>query len=85
MLHRDDLAADKVLAMWGRGEPRDYLDVFALPGLYGDEELFALASRKDSGLAVGTFVSRSVRSSGSAPKTGKTQRFRPGRPRVCVT
>ncbi len=56
MLPRDDLAADKVLAMSGRGEPRDCLDVFALLGLCGDEELFALASRKDSGLAVGTFV-----------------------------
>jgi hypothetical protein len=44
VLHRDDLAADKVLAMWGRGEPRDFLDV------YEDRQLFHLAASKDRGL-----------------------------------
>lgn len=47
VLHRDDLAADKVLAMWDRGEPRDYIDVTALLGVYGARELFALAAAKD--------------------------------------
>lgn len=50
VLHRDDLAADKVLAMWDRGEPRDYLDVAALLAVYGQDELFGLAAAKDAGL-----------------------------------
>ncbi len=41
VLLQDDLAADKVLAMWGRGEPRDYLDVVALLGLYDHDALLA--------------------------------------------
>lgn len=56
VLHRDDLAADKVLAMWGRGEPRDYVDVVALLELYTGDALLALASAKDAGLARGMFV-----------------------------
>ena len=56
VLHRDDLAADKVLAMWGRGEPRDYLDVAALLAIYGETELLALAASKDSGLTAEMFV-----------------------------
>ncbi|MDQ3150525.1 MAG: nucleotidyl transferase AbiEii/AbiGii toxin family protein [Actinomycetota bacterium] len=30
VLHPDDLAADKVLALWDRARPRDYFDVDAL-------------------------------------------------------
>ncbi len=56
MLHRDDLAADKVLAMWDRGEPRDYIDVTALLGVYGARELFALAAAKDAGLTADLLV-----------------------------
>lgn len=56
VLHQDDLAADKTLAMWGRGEPRDYLDVSALLQRYDHPALFALAQSKDRGLTVDTFV-----------------------------
>ena len=56
VLHRDDLAADKVLAMWDRGEPRDYIDVTALLGVYGARELFALAAAKDAGLTADLLV-----------------------------
>ena len=47
VLHRDDLAADKVLALWSRGEPRDVLDVAALLDVYGGPTLVELASAKD--------------------------------------
>lgn len=30
VLHRDNLAADKMLALWGRARPRDFFDVAAL-------------------------------------------------------
>lgn len=46
VLHRDDLAADKLLAMWGRGEPRDYVDVVALLGIYGGETLAGACRRQ---------------------------------------
>jgi hypothetical protein len=35
VLHPDDLAADKVLALWGRARPRDFFDVAALIDRYG--------------------------------------------------
>lgn len=56
VLHRDDLAADKVLAMWDRGEPRDYLDVAAVLAVYGEDELFGLAVAKDAGLTAPLLV-----------------------------
>jgi hypothetical protein len=49
VLHRDDLAADKVLALWSRGEPRDVLDVAALLDVYGGAALIELAAAKDRG------------------------------------
>lgn len=39
VLHPDDLAADKTLALWGRAEPRDFLDVITLRGHYGGARL----------------------------------------------
>lgn len=56
VLHRDDLAADKLLAMWGRGEPRDYVDVVALLGLYDGTTLLGLAGAKDRAFTKETFV-----------------------------
>ncbi len=35
VLHPDDLAADKVLALWGRARPRDFFDVAALLDRFG--------------------------------------------------
>jgi hypothetical protein len=56
VLHPDDLAADKVLALWGRARPRDYLDVAALLERFGAVRLLALAAEKDAGFTVPTFL-----------------------------
>ena len=44
-----DLAADKLLAMWNRGEPRDFVDVHALAQRFSLDELCRLAAEKDTG------------------------------------
>jgi predicted nucleotidyltransferase component of viral defense system len=44
VLHPDDLAADKVLALWGRARPRDFFDVAALIERYGTDQLLTLAT-----------------------------------------
>jgi hypothetical protein len=56
VLHPDDLAADKVLALWGRARPRDYLDVSALLERFGADRLLALAAEKDAGFTIPTFI-----------------------------
>lgn len=56
VLHPDDLAADKTLALWARARPRDFLDVAALLDRYGPVRLLELAATKDSGFAVDTFL-----------------------------
>jgi Nucleotidyl transferase AbiEii toxin, Type IV TA system len=56
VLHPDDLAADKVLALWGRARPRDFYDVHALLSRYRRERLLQLATMKDRGFTVATFV-----------------------------
>jgi hypothetical protein len=56
VLHPDDLAADKMLALWGRARPRDYFDVAALLDRYGPDRLLALAALKDTGFTMETFV-----------------------------
>ncbi len=56
VLHPEDLAADKTLAMWGRGEPRDYVDVVALLQRYDRAALFGFAQQKDRGLTEDTFI-----------------------------
>lgn len=56
VLHPDDLAADKVLALWGRGEPRDVVDVAALLIVYPGRQLLELAERKDGGFTDSSFV-----------------------------
>jgi hypothetical protein len=55
VLHLDDLAADKVLALWGRAEVRDYIDVVALMDRYPKDQLLRLAAEKDPGFTVATF------------------------------
>jgi predicted nucleotidyltransferase component of viral defense system len=37
-LGSDELAADKMLALFGRAEPRDFVDVYRLRRLYGRED-----------------------------------------------
>lgn len=56
VLHPDDLAADKVLALWGRARPRDFFDVHALLQLYGPSRLLELAASKDAGFTADTFL-----------------------------
>lgn len=56
VLHHDDIAADKTLALWARAEPRDFVDVAALREKYGGRRLLELAAEKDRGFTVSTFV-----------------------------
>ncbi|MPZ00251.1 MAG: hypothetical protein GEU97_20150 [Actinophytocola sp.] len=56
VLHPADLAADKVLALWGRARPRDYFDVAALLDRYSPGELLEFAAAKDAGFTPATFV-----------------------------
>ncbi len=48
-----DLAADKVLTLWARALPRDFVDFAALTERFSIAELCALASRKDGGFRPG--------------------------------
>lgn len=44
-----DLAARKMLALFGRAEPRDFADVYALADKYGRDRLLAWAAEDDPG------------------------------------
>lgn len=56
VLHPDELAADKVLALFGRGQARDLVDVAALLEHYSSARLLELASEKDHGFDEGVFA-----------------------------
>jgi hypothetical protein len=50
VLHPDDAVGNKVLALWGRQEPRDFIDVdAALRAGYAPERLLGLAAQRDQG------------------------------------
>lgn len=49
ILHAEDLAASKLLALFGRAEARDFIDVAALSARYGFEWLCSLAKEHDPG------------------------------------
>jgi hypothetical protein len=49
VLHPDEGAADKTLALFGRAAARDLVDVAALLGRYTLEQLCELAAEKDAG------------------------------------
>ncbi|MGQ0847529.1 MAG: nucleotidyl transferase AbiEii/AbiGii toxin family protein [Actinomycetota bacterium] len=49
ILAGEELAADKVLALFGRAAARDFVDVAALASRYGFERLCNLAAEKDPG------------------------------------
>lgn len=49
MLDPLELAGQKLLALFGRAEPRDFADVFLLARLFGKPELLARASDIDPG------------------------------------
>ena len=51
VLDQEELAADKVLALFGRAEPRDFLDVYGLSQRLGWPRLLALAEQKDAGFS----------------------------------
>lgn len=55
VLSRTELAVDKVLAVFGRAEARDFVDLAAVIDRYGLESLFRLAAEKDPGFSVEVF------------------------------
>jgi hypothetical protein len=56
MLAGEELAADKVLALFGRAEARDFVDLFAIEPRYGLERLCRLAAEKDRGFTPAVFA-----------------------------
>jgi len=56
VLHPDELAADKTLALFGRAEARDLVAVNALAGRYSRERLLELAVTKDPGFDPAVFA-----------------------------
>jgi len=56
VLHPDELAADKTLALFGRGAARDLVDVDALAGRFGHARLLELAAAKDPGFDAAVFA-----------------------------
>ena len=69
VLHPDELAADKVLALFGRAAARDLVDVHALAERYDTEELLALAAEKDPGFDRGVFAQALLAASGRSDAT----------------
>ncbi|MGH8936373.1 MAG: nucleotidyl transferase AbiEii/AbiGii toxin family protein [Acidimicrobiia bacterium] len=49
ILAEEELAADKMLALFGRAAARDFVDVWVLASRYGLERLCRLAAEKDPG------------------------------------
>lgn len=56
LLSREELAVDKVLAVFGRAEPRDFVDLMALEGRFGLGRLCRLAAEKDLGFTPAVFA-----------------------------
>jgi Nucleotidyl transferase AbiEii toxin, Type IV TA system len=56
VLAEDELAADKMLAMFGRADARDFLDVYDLLKTYSRRRLLELAREKDRGFNPGVFA-----------------------------
>jgi Nucleotidyl transferase AbiEii toxin, Type IV TA system len=58
VLHADDAVANKVCALFGRAEVRDYIDVDAIvtSGRYTQDELLALAKDHDPGFGQSLFA-----------------------------
>jgi predicted nucleotidyltransferase component of viral defense system len=52
----EELAVDKVLAIFGRAEARDFVDLQALEPRYGLQRLFRLAAEKDRGFTPEVFA-----------------------------
>lgn len=56
LLSRTELAVDKVLAVFGRAEARDFVDLAALVDHFDLAELFRLAAEKDPGFSTEVFA-----------------------------
>jgi Nucleotidyl transferase AbiEii toxin, Type IV TA system len=56
VLSAEELAVDKVLAVFGRAEARDFADLMALEPRYGLDRLCQLAAEKDRGFHPGVFA-----------------------------
>jgi hypothetical protein len=56
MLSGEELAVDKVLAVFGRAEARDFVDLAAMEARYSLGRLFELASQKDRGFTPEMFA-----------------------------
>lgn len=56
VLALEELAADKVLALFARAEARDFVDVRALAERFGWDRLLALAAEKDAGFDLRHFL-----------------------------
>jgi hypothetical protein len=67
MLSGEELAVDKVLAVFGRAEARDFVDLAAIEPRYGLDRLFELAAEKDHGFTPEMF----------AEMAGRFSRLRP--------
>ncbi len=52
----EELAVDKVLAVFGRAEARDFVDLLAIEPRYGLDRLCRLAADKDRGFDPGVFA-----------------------------
>jgi hypothetical protein len=55
VLSSRELAVDKVLAIFGRAEARDFVDLAAVVERYGFADLFRLAAEKDRGFSIDVF------------------------------
>lgn len=56
VLSGEELAVDKLLALFGRAEARDFADLFAVADRYGIDRLLDLASEKDRGFDAAVFA-----------------------------
>lgn len=56
LLSAEELAVDKVLAVFGRAEARDFADLMAVEPRYGLDRLCQLAEEKDRGFHLGVFA-----------------------------
>ena len=56
LLSSEELAADKVLAVFGRAEARDYVDLMSIEPRFGLTRLFELAREKDRGFSPVVFT-----------------------------
>jgi len=56
LLSGEELAVDKVLAVFGRAEARDFVDLMAIEPRYGLDRLCQLAAEKDRGFLPNVFA-----------------------------